>query len=105
MTTTVADCIRSRKSVRAFTSQPVDRELIVNLLDIARHAPSGANTQPWQVAVLAGKVKDELQKHMESAFRSGARVKKTTITIPKPGWHRIKADVHPAGNSSTTHWA
>ncbi|MFT5519490.1 MAG: nitroreductase, partial [Enterobacterales bacterium] len=48
---TVADALRARKSVRAFTDAPVSKEQITQLLDVSRYAPSGVNTQPWQVAV------------------------------------------------------
>jgi len=51
----------------------VEREKILRILDTARHAPSGANTQPWQVAVVSGKQKQELQKCMEEAFQRGER--------------------------------
>ena len=51
---TVAEAITSRMSTRAFTSQPVSRELITELLQTASRAPSGTNTQPWKVYVLQG---------------------------------------------------
>ena len=51
---TVADAITSRMSVRAFTPQPVPREVIAELLQTASRAPSGTNTQPWKVYVLQG---------------------------------------------------
>ncbi len=51
---TVAEAITSRMSARAFTSQPVSRELITALLQTASRAPSGTNTQPWKVYVLQG---------------------------------------------------
>lgn len=70
MTTPVAACIHRRKSVRAFTDQPVAKDLLTRILDTARHAPSGANTQPWQVAVLVGKKKVQLQEQMEKRFRA-----------------------------------
>lgn len=44
--------IRDRRSVRAFLNKTVSEQQIKTLLDIARWAPSGVNTQPWQVAVL-----------------------------------------------------
>ncbi len=46
--------VRSRKSVRAYTSDPVSLEEIRAILDIARHAPSGGNLQPWRMIVIAG---------------------------------------------------
>ena len=36
-----ADALRARKSVRAFKSDPVPRELVVAILEDAARAPSG----------------------------------------------------------------
>ena len=52
--------IRSRRSIRAFTSQAVDNELLKNILETASYAPSGTNTQPWKVYVVTGKTKDKI---------------------------------------------
>ncbi len=57
---TIAEAITSRHSVSAFLDQPVSREAIEHLLDLARYAPSGTNTQPWHVYVLGGDVKRDL---------------------------------------------
>lgn len=65
----IIEALTQRKSVRAFLDKPVSREKIVNILRAARHAPSGTNAQPWQVAVVTGKKKDELTQAMETAFR------------------------------------
>jgi len=48
--------IGSRRSVRAFLPDPVPRATIDRILEIARRAPSGTNTQPWRVHVLTGAV-------------------------------------------------
>ncbi len=50
----------SRFSCRAYTEQPVARELLEGLLQTAARAPSGTNTQPWKVYVLQGASKDAL---------------------------------------------
>jgi len=52
--------ITSRMSTRAFTAQPVPRETIEQLLQVASRAPSGTNTQPWKVYVLQGRSREEL---------------------------------------------
>ena len=57
---TVDEAIRTRMSVRAFTSQPVAPEQIRAILDLASRAPSGTNTQPWKVYVLRGASRDGL---------------------------------------------
>ena len=52
---TVIDAITSRKSVRSFTKKQVSNKIIKNILEVASQAPSGTNTQPWNVHVLTGK--------------------------------------------------
>ncbi len=49
-----------RRSVRAFLPQPVPRELLTHVLELASSAPSGTNTQPWRVYVLQGASRDAL---------------------------------------------
>jgi nitroreductase/NAD-dependent dihydropyrimidine dehydrogenase PreA subunit len=43
--------LRARRSIRVYRDKPVPREIITRLIDIARYAPSGHNTQPvrWRV--------------------------------------------------------
>jgi len=61
MTQTVVDAaITSRMSARAFTAQPVPRETLTELLQVASRAPSGTNTQPWKVYVLQGRSRNTL---------------------------------------------
>ena len=67
----VREALEQRRSVRAFLDKPVEREIIVRILDAARHAPSGVNTQPWKVAAVTGACKQRLQHKLESAFRAG----------------------------------
>jgi nitroreductase len=56
----VDHAITSRMSARAFTQQAVTREMITDILEVARRSPSGTNTQPWQVYVLQGAARDSL---------------------------------------------
>jgi nitroreductase len=52
--------IVSRRSIRAFLRTPVAIDEVNGILDVARHAASGMNTQPWHVHVLTGASKDRL---------------------------------------------
>lgn len=52
--------ITSRMSARAFLPQPVPRDLLTHLLEVASRAPSGTNTQPWKVYVLQGASRNQL---------------------------------------------
>ena len=63
----VDHAITTRMSARAFTSQPVPRETIMDILRVASRAPSGTNTQPWRVYVLQGEKRDSLVQQVCAA--------------------------------------
>jgi nitroreductase len=63
----VDDAITSRRSLRAFLPTPVPRETIEDILRVASRAPSGTNTQPWQVHVLTGAARDALCQRILAA--------------------------------------
>ena len=71
----VTEALEVRKSVRAYLEKPVSEDIIREILDAARHAPSGVNTQPWQVAVVTGEKKKQLCAVMEEQFRNGVKGK------------------------------
>ena len=56
----VLDAIRDRKSIRAFRPTPIPKEIIDSILQISQRAPSGTNTQPWQVHICTGSVKQAI---------------------------------------------
>ena len=56
----VLEAIKTRKSIRAFTDQEVCKETIDKLLEISQRSPSGTNTQPWQVYVCTGAVRQAI---------------------------------------------
>ncbi|GAW85854.1 conserved hypothetical protein [Bathymodiolus platifrons methanotrophic gill symbiont] len=67
----VKEALQQRKSVRAFLNKDVEENKINAILNAASHAPSGTNTQPWQVAVVTGETKLKLQTQIECQFREG----------------------------------
>ncbi len=50
----VSEAVDTRMSVRAFTDQPVDPQLIRDILTKATRTPSGGNIQPWRIFVIGG---------------------------------------------------
>lgn len=78
----VIEALNQRKSTRAFLKQDVDKAVIEEILDAARHAPSGANTQPWQVAVVTGDKKRKLEQRLEAAFSDGIEAKMDYLYYP-----------------------
>lgn len=62
--------IRRRRTVRDFSSRPVDREIIETCLRAAGTAPSGANLQPWQFVVVSDQtVKRRIRSAAEAEER------------------------------------
>jgi len=67
----VKTALEKRKSTRAFLNKEVPITTVNAILEQAKTAPSGVNTQPWKVAVLSGQSKKDLEQKMESEFRAG----------------------------------
>jgi nitroreductase len=52
MTTSLSELVRARRTTKVFGSEPVDRETIEELLELARWAPNHHLTNPWRFYVL-----------------------------------------------------
>ncbi|MEN6622655.1 MAG: nitroreductase [Smithella sp.] len=50
----ILDAIKRRRSIRAYKTDPVPKNVIKEILEIAGLAPSALNTQPWEYVVVAG---------------------------------------------------
>jgi nitroreductase len=48
----VIENIKARRSVRVYESKPIDKKVLETLIDAARWAPTGANSQPWRFVVV-----------------------------------------------------
>ena len=74
----VSDAIRRRRSIRKFKPDPIPEEKINRLLESARLAPSGTNTQPWRFIV----VKDDVTKtKLQKAAHNQRHVKRAPVII------------------------
>ena len=63
--------LRERRSVRRYTAEPVAREQLLQLLEIAGWAPSAHNRQPWRFAVVQYEgVKQKLAAAMGARLRA-----------------------------------
>ena len=51
------DAVRTRRSVRVYKSGKVGEKQLALILEAARWAPSGANTQPWEFVVTRDRAK------------------------------------------------
>ena len=58
--TLIDQVLRSRRTVRSFAPNEISIDAVRDLLEVARHAPSTFNTQPWRVHIVVGRAKAEL---------------------------------------------
>jgi len=56
----VSRTLRSRASTRAYTARTPSIDLVHEVLDAARWAPSGSNMQPWKVIAITGAAREEV---------------------------------------------
>ena len=56
------ELIKARKSVRGYQQKPVPREVIEEIIAVAKWSPSSMNTQPWHVHVVTGEPLDRIRR-------------------------------------------
>lgn len=64
--------IESRRTCRGFKPMPVPGEILEKILQAAARSPSYTNSQPWEVAVVTGRKRDELSRLLLERAKSGA---------------------------------
>lgn len=50
------ECLKTRRSIRTYLNKPVPKEIIEDIIDCARMAPTANNIQPWEFVVVADPV-------------------------------------------------
>ena len=56
------DVVQGRRSIRGYKPDPVPKELIREILEVAMRAPTSYNTQPWNFYVVTGEALDRIRK-------------------------------------------
>lgn len=69
-------CIKTRRSIRRFKKDEVPLEAVHDIIDCARKAPSGCDTQPWAFVIVRDHIKLQAlsQIHKFSSFVANAPV-------------------------------
>ncbi len=63
--------IRTRRSVRGFTSRTVTPEAMQHVFGLAQLSPSNCNIQPWRIFVASGAARDRLRQAMIAQVERG----------------------------------
>jgi nitroreductase len=104
--------VQARRSTRVFKTDPVPEELVDKIMEVARWAPSGTNSQPWEFVVvrdqgtkdrIAGFVKVqaypahdvELTRSEDMRWASAAR------PVSDPGWKDAPVLIVVCGDTRT----
>lgn len=82
---TLMDIVRNRITTREFDSSvTIPRKHYEMILDAARHAPSGANAQPWQFIVITSQAtKDSITEYFVGEQKRRAELK---MKFPTPNY-------------------
>ncbi|MCP3689231.1 MAG: nitroreductase [Gammaproteobacteria bacterium] len=62
---------RSRRSMRGFLPTPIEQTLLEKIFDTAAQAPSNSNTQPWELHVVSGAVRERIGKKLVETVGAG----------------------------------
>ena len=70
--------IKTRRSIRKFTSQEIEDSVLDQIIEAGTYAPSGLNNQPWRFAVIKGK---ETHNSLASHTRYSTIIKGAPLCI------------------------
>ncbi len=64
----VKQCLKSRRSIRKFTSQAVSPDLVSELIETTSYSPSWKHTQICRYVAVTGALKDRIAEECTSAY-------------------------------------
>lgn len=79
----IIEAIKKRKSIRGYKPDPVPKDVLEQVLELASHAPSAMNTQPWEFTVITGNVLDNIRRSNVELLTSGAPPNPEHVVV---GW-------------------
>jgi len=80
----VIEAVKKRKSIRGYKPDPVPKEVLEQILELASNAPSAMNTQPWEFIVLTGDVLENVRQSNVALLNSGAPINPEHVVASWP---------------------
>ena len=93
--------VRERRSVRQFKKEQVPEQVIREILEGARWAPSWGNTQPWEFYVITGQPLETVKKTNKQRVMDGV-APAPDISMPQEWPDQMKARYMGIGKSVLT---
>jgi nitroreductase len=94
--------MQQRRTIRSFSPEPIDLQLVENAIQAAATAPSGANQQPWRfVLVTDPAIKTQIRQAAEAEEKENyeRRFPEEWLNALEPfgtDWHKEFLEVAPA---------
>ena len=83
--------VQTRRSIRGYKPDPVKREVIDEIIALAKAAPSSMNTQPWHVHVLTGAPLERVRQRNTEMMLGGAKANRDIVSHGEyEGIHRAR---------------
>ena len=105
--------IFGRRSVREYTAQSVDQQMIRGLIDAAVHAPNAVNQQPWTFTVVRdqtvlARISDDAKRHMLATTPPGRQADYFRPRLSDPNLRPCSSSFRPSsrdlGSLRTARW-
>jgi len=97
----VIEAIKTRRSIRKFRDAQIPQEVLDEIFEAARYAPSWANTQVWELIVIKEQAtKDALSLHLSPGNPARNAVKEAPVVLVVCGRKGISGFYK--GSQSTT---
>lgn len=84
----IIEAVNFRQSVRGFKRDPVPKEVLREILEIASRSPSTMNTQPWEIIVVTGQAIEDIRRRNLEALNSGVTQESEVPLRPYKGKYR-----------------
>jgi len=83
--------VGSRRSTRGYKTDPIPRELMEEIIEIAKRAPSSMNTQPWNFHAITGPPLELIREGNTERMLAGASVDRE-IKMSDHGYQGVHRD-------------
>ena len=84
------ELVKNRRSIRRFRPDPIPDEFVDKIIEVARWAPSGFNTQPWEFVVVKEKdLKDRIVRLTREFSHNGAVMEATVEPQRGKPWETL----------------
>ena len=78
----ILNLLKSRRSIRIYQERPVPQELLLQILEAGRWAPTGANLQPWHfIVVTDSETRKQIGDVARFFFIKSSHVEKAPVVI------------------------